>query len=330
MDSYQKKQTVIELTSYILHKHYCENDSGAVTALFDDPFSWFGAGEQEYAVGKEAVTEIFCQFHGMVPKCNISDEEYDVIEITPDVFLCSGRLWITTDPSTNMYLQVHQRITTVFHWVRDTARCSHIHISNPYTEMSSSEIGFPSQMGQQSYDYLQKCILEQERKIQEQTAMLERMSYEDSMTGLYNRNKFDQKADHYDGNQKTRLGVACFDLNGLKAINDRQGHSAGDDLLCRTAGHLKQSFDKKSYRIGGDEFVVIDEDSSEEEFYAAISSTREGMKQDRISISIGSCWRSSQCSIREQFDTADRRMYEEKVRYYSEHGHDRRKNRNRL
>lgn len=46
MNSYQKKQTIIELTSYLAHKHYCENDSEAVVALFDDPFSWLGAGEE--------------------------------------------------------------------------------------------------------------------------------------------------------------------------------------------------------------------------------------------------------------------------------------------
>lgn len=326
MNSYQKKQTIIELTSYLAHKHYCENDSEAVVALFDDPFSWLGAGEEEYAVGRETVTNIFRQFQGGIPKCNISDEEYDVIEITPEVFLCTGRMWITTDPSTNMYLRVHQRITAAFRWIGDSARCCHIHISNPYMEMSSNEIGFPSQMGQQSYEYLQQCILEQKKQIHEQTAMLKRMSYEDSLTGLYNRNKFDQKADNYNGNGENRLGVACFDLNGLKTINDQMGHLTGDDTLRRTADHLKQFFHKKAYRIGGDEFVVIDEDSSEDDFHTTVLSVHKAMEEDCINVSIGVCWRSSQCNIREQFDIADRRMYEEKMHYYSEHSHDRRKN----
>ena len=54
----RRKQTAIELTSYLLHKHYCENDVESMIRLFDDRFSWMGAGEQEYAVGREKVIGI--------------------------------------------------------------------------------------------------------------------------------------------------------------------------------------------------------------------------------------------------------------------------------
>ena len=126
-DRDKKIQTVKELTSFLFHKHYCENDVEAIIELFDDRLSWFGAAENEYNVGTETVSGIFRQFAGMVPKCSIDDEEYDVIDISPDVCICSGRAWIATDPSTNAYLCVHQRITAVFHWVDDTPRCCHIH-----------------------------------------------------------------------------------------------------------------------------------------------------------------------------------------------------------
>ena len=109
-----RKEKTKELTSYLLHKHYCENDEDALIEHFDEYFSWLGTGEQEYAVGYETVKDIFRKFSGKVIKCNISDECYDVIEAAPDVYVCSGRLWISTDPSTQTYLRVHQRITTVF------------------------------------------------------------------------------------------------------------------------------------------------------------------------------------------------------------------------
>lgn len=64
----------------MLHKHYCENDVEALIALLDDAVHWFGAGEYEYAVGIETVAPIFRRFAGQVPKCNISDEEYDVVQ----------------------------------------------------------------------------------------------------------------------------------------------------------------------------------------------------------------------------------------------------------
>lgn len=325
MDFKDRKQTARELTSYIVHKHYCENDSEAIVALFGEPFSWFGAGEHEYAVGRKKVAGIVRQFKGMVPKCNISDEEYEVLELTPDIFVCSGRMWITTDPSTNIYLRVHQRITAVFVWKGDDARCCHLHLSNPYTEMTDSDVGFPTGMARQSYEYLQECIAEQRKQIQLQTTMLERLSFEDSLTGLFNRNKFNQRLDHKDDSALTCLGVACFDLNELKAVNDRLGHSAGDDLIRRTAGHIKAAFSHMAYRIGGDEFVVIDENADEAVFRSSIDSIRHHMKKNQINVSIGISWRSSGCSLKEQFDEADYLMYQEKARFYADHNRDRRR-----
>ena len=128
-------QAAMALTSHLMHKHYCENDVEGILAWFDDLFLWFGAGEGEYAAGTEAVKAIFRQFVGKVPRCNISGEHYDAITIAPGVFLCTGRLWIATDPSTNVYLRVHQRVAMAYRAVEGELRCCHIHISNPYAEM---------------------------------------------------------------------------------------------------------------------------------------------------------------------------------------------------
>ncbi len=161
---------------------------------------------------------------------------------------------------------------------------------------------------------------------QAQTAILQRMSYEDTLTGLYNRNRFNQllQAEPAD---RCRLGVACFDLNGLKEINDRLGHSAGDLLICRAASQIRQFFEGRAYRTGGDEFVVVDEAMDKNAFQAAVRSVEEGMDAAGISHSAGFSWRCSQCSVREQFDEADHMMYEAKRHFYSVQGHDRRRRR---
>ncbi len=72
------EQEIIELTRFMVRKHYCENDIEPVIALMDDEIVWFGAAEQEYATGIETVGGIFRQFSGQVPKCIISDEQYHV------------------------------------------------------------------------------------------------------------------------------------------------------------------------------------------------------------------------------------------------------------
>ena len=122
---------VAELTSAILHAYYCRNDVGFIVSQFDDSFSWFGTGEGEHAVGADTVSAIFRQFAGQVPACNISEEQYHVQEIAPGAYLCSGLLWIATDPSTNTYLRVHQRITAAFRETPQGLACCHIHISTP-------------------------------------------------------------------------------------------------------------------------------------------------------------------------------------------------------
>ncbi|WP_162613196.1 diguanylate cyclase domain-containing protein [Lachnoclostridium sp. An169] len=319
------KKKVEELTGYLLHKHYCENDPEAIIRLFDDRFSWFGTGEYEYATGTETVTEIFQTFSGKVPRCIISDEQYDVLEISPDAYLCTGRLWISTDPATNVYLRVHQRVSTVFRICDGRAWCCHIHISNPYVEMAPDDVGFPTRMAKQSYEYLRECVETQSRQIREQTEKLERMSFEDGLTGLFNRNRFNEEMENDAKEYPDGLGVAYFDINGLKAVNDHFGHRAGDDLICRTAHHISSVFAGKTYRIGGDEFVVVVTDMSGDDFRQGLADVHSRMKNDGIKTAIGYSWREEGCNAREQFEEADREMYADKARFYSGQKNDKRR-----
>lgn len=314
----EKKQTVVELTSSMVHKHYCENDIEAVISHLTNDIVWLGAAEHEFAFGKETVSRIFRQFVGQVPKCNISDEEYQVLQIAPDAYFCSGRMWIATDPSTQISLRVHQRITTVFRWEDNEPRCCHIHISNPYMEMDAEDVGFPHKMAMQSYRYLQEQIAQQKAQIEAQTAALRRLSYEDALTGLYNRNKFNEALRTDRSQTPTHLGVAYFDLNGLKAINDQKGHSVGDALIRNTAAQICRRFSDRAYRIGGDEFVVIDDSRGEEDFREAVRDVQDKLRENGIHCSVGISWRASRCSVMEQFEEADWAMYQEKRRFYDQ------------
>nr|WP_269330379.1 diguanylate cyclase [Kineosporia babensis] len=62
------------------------------------------------------------------------------------------------------------------------------------------------------------------------------------------------------------LGVLMIDLDNFKAVNDRLGHPAGDDLLCRMADAMVTilPLDAFAARLGGDEFVVLAPGSSPE------------------------------------------------------------------
>lgn len=314
-----------QLTSHILHKHYCENDVEAIISTFDHDLLWIGAAEQEYSADAGYVIELFKQFEGKVIRCTITDEHYDVLELSPGCYLCTGRLWIATDPSTNTYLRVHQRVSTAFRTVEGTLRCCHIHISNPYVEMDIDDVGFPTKMAKQSYEYLQECVARQQEQLEEQTRELARLSFEDSLTGLYNRNAFNNAMRSGLLADVRSLGIAYFDNNGLKATNDRFGHVAGDDLIRRTAAHIRREFESLAYRIGGDEYVVVAPNLSRAEFEAGVARVVAAMEADGISVAMGSSWREKDRDVQAQFDEADRRMYENKGAYYRSSAHDRRR-----
>jgi diguanylate cyclase (GGDEF)-like protein len=319
------EEKTIALTGFIMHKYYCENDVESIISLLDRDVVWLGTAENEYAAGLETVAGISRRFAGQVPKCDISGEEYSVLPLGPDACLCAGRMWIATAPSTGISLRVHQRVTTVFRQTEQDLRCCHIHISNPYEEMVDDDVGFPVKLARQSYQYLQEQIEAQKRQIAAQTATLQRMSFEDALTGVYNRNKFNQVVDSRE--PIPHLGVACFDLNGLKETNDHLGHGAGDALLRRAAEQLQQHFSGRVYRTGGDEFVVVEGVLDQAAFCAAVEAVQAGMAAHGISCSVGVCWRDEACCPKEQLEEADQLMYQAKRRFYSLKQNDRRNRR---
>jgi diguanylate cyclase (GGDEF)-like protein len=90
---------------------------------------------------------------------------------------------------------------------------------------------------------------------------LERVSDTDDLTGIYNRRAGDKRLAEEVGRAERDLQsfqLAFFDINGLKLINDRFGHSAGDACISHVAALLQLNTRRGDWvaRWGGDEFVV--------------------------------------------------------------------------
>jgi diguanylate cyclase (GGDEF)-like protein len=81
----------------------------------------------------------------------------------------------------------------------------------------------------------------------------------DALTGLYNRAFFELETARLQQAQSAPVSVVIADIDGLKQVNDQQGHAAGDALLRRAADVLRSAFRDEDVlaRIGGDEFAVI-------------------------------------------------------------------------
>lgn len=91
---------------------------------------------------------------------------------------------------------------------------------------------------------------------------LQQAAYLDPLTGLLNRRALERDVRRELGRASRygrRVSIMTIDLDGLKVVNDRDGHAAGDDLLCRMARSFADGLrlGDSAYRIGGDEFVAL-------------------------------------------------------------------------
>ncbi len=98
-----------------------------------------------------------------------------------------------------------------------------------------------------------------QREAEERTRYL---AAHDSLTGLINRHTLREELErqlNMARRESRSFGLLYLDLDGLKTINDRYGHSAGDDFIKRASIALLQSFRDSDIvgRIGGDEFVIV-------------------------------------------------------------------------
>lgn len=147
---------------------------------------------------------------------------------------------------------------------------------------------------------------------------LNKISATDGLTGLANRYSYEKELSKMEATTIRRLGVAFVDINGLKQMNDNYGHKMGDELILTCTEVLRGIFGSCIYRVGGDEFIMIVEDISEEDFWKMIVSVKEAVSTDHIlSISVGHSWSESCNDILSQIKLADEAMYVEKQNFYS-------------
>ncbi|MBI5484848.1 MAG: diguanylate cyclase [Deltaproteobacteria bacterium] len=85
------------------------------------------------------------------------------------------------------------------------------------------------------------------------------LSTHDSLTGLYNRVYFDAEMKRLEASREYPVSIIVADVDGLKTVNDSEGHDAGDQLIQATASAILTVFRAADVvaRIGGDEFAVL-------------------------------------------------------------------------
>ena len=150
-------------------------------------------------------------------------------------------------------------------------------------------------------------------------------SYHDALTEVGNRRAIrDFEKEKLDTSRS--YGFVMCDINGLKAVNDNGGHAAGDELIKTVASCLTSVFGSENvFRMGGDEFAVyVYEDTIqglEEKIEKIRSLTSEKGAYVAMGYSFADGGGADYNAMRAE---ADKKMYDEKRRFYSA-GNDRRR-----
>ena len=155
-------------------------------------------------------------------------------------------------------------------------------------------------------------------------SQLEYRSVVDALTQVGNRNAMNDRVDRLVSGEDAlpeTMGIVFADINGLKVVNDKEGHEAGDKLLVRAASLMKIAFEgSEIFRAGGDEFVVISPNCTEENLALRVSQLR-GLTDNTsdVSFAIGTEFCTESYDIRVAMNVADGRMYQDKAEYYRTH-----------
>lgn len=151
---------------------------------------------------------------------------------------------------------------------------------------------------------------------------LETLSNFDELTGLKNRYAMLTRVRKREKEEaEDSFGLLTMDLNGLKRLNDTEGHFAGDALIIRTANFLREALGEEDlYRIGGDEFIKIYPGISKEEYEEKTDLFRkEAVPESGISLAIGTAWSAASGDAESVFYVADQNMYADKKAFYDRH-----------
>ena len=175
-----------------------------------------------------------------------------------------------------------------------------------------------------SIDTLEKQIQSMQMELKSQIAQVHGQAYQDGLTGVKSKHAYLEMEQQLDkelsGDTHADFAVVVCDVNGLKKINDTQGHKAGDEYIRRACKMICDIFSHSPvYRIGGDEFAVILTGRDYEnriwlmhELHK-LSSDHIGTQQAIVSGGMAEYIPGRDHHLHEIFARADEAMYEEKT-----------------
>ncbi len=139
----------------------------------------------------------------------------------------------------------------------------------------------------------------------------------DSLTGVSNRVTYKKDLLMFDEEKPQEFSCIYIDVNELHLRNNKYGHAAGDEMLLYIANTLKEVFyGYKIYRMGGDEFLVFAQNTSQDDIKKGIDMLIEQLEPRDYHVAVGMSYRTQNTNTEEMVREAEIRMYEAKAQYY--------------
>lgn len=175
-----------------------------------------------------------------------------------------------------------------------------------------------------SYTNQLKIFIEKNES-KEANKRLRNLSRTDLLTGLNNRRRIDEvlKKETLNSNKrKSPLSIILIDIDYFKKINDEYGHQLGDQILIEFGKVLKEylRISDTAGRWGGEEFIVICSDTTQEEANALAQRLRRKINEHdfthdlKIKVSMGICQMEVNGSLDEVIAWADKALYKAKAK----------------
>jgi len=167
---------------------------------------------------------------------------------------------------------------------------------------------------------LLSSLLQAYLEADKQTRCAERAQAEawgDALTDLYNRRGWDKLLACEEERCQQFGHPACvlsIDLDGLKQVNDNQGHAQGDEFIVKASQAIKHGVRQQDIvaRVGGDEFAVLAVECDLTVGQDLVERIEESLEKVSVSASVGLATRHPARGLIQAWETADQAMYDRK------------------
>ena len=256
------EKEIEEIYKEFMDAYFTKRDIDKASSFLSREFKAIGTGRDEETNNIEEAKKLFQRELKQAPdSIHVHFYSLSPYAITEDVGMILSDYKIEAVIDNIPFELDFIRSTVILKKEKGVWKILHSHISIPFIMQKEGE-SFPIEALKSKNRLLQQVVSEKTEELGKIMEELERLASTDKLTGLYNRNKFDQLLNYEIERTKrynTSFSILMFDIDSFKEINDTSGHIIGDKILNELSQFIKSKIRKVDIfaRWGGDEFVIL-------------------------------------------------------------------------